>query len=124
MYRVLEGIQLEAIRPDLLLDRSREVDGLLNRHVRVHAPVLYEDGRHARKVDTNTATTDTIQNSTAPAMGPNSQADERVTLLDVEGKSCLPEMCYSTAPSSPPPGKACPSHMDGSADGCSRTPRR
>jgi 3-keto-5-aminohexanoate cleavage enzyme len=34
-----------------------------------------------------------IQNSTAPAMGPNSEADDGVQLLDMTDKSCLPEMC-------------------------------
>jgi len=34
-----------------------------------------------------------IQNSTAPAMGPNSQADDGIQLLDMKDKSCLPEMC-------------------------------
>lgn len=34
-----------------------------------------------------------VQNSTAPAMGPTSAADDGVALLDMEDKSCLPEMC-------------------------------
>ena len=34
-----------------------------------------------------------IQNSTAPAMGPTSQADDGVRLLDMPDTSCLPEMC-------------------------------
>lgn len=34
-----------------------------------------------------------IQNSTAPAMGPDSKADDGVRLLDMEDKSCLPDMC-------------------------------
>jgi 3-keto-5-aminohexanoate cleavage enzyme len=34
-----------------------------------------------------------VQNSTAPAMGPDSKADDGVRLLDMEDKSCLPEMC-------------------------------
>ncbi len=34
-----------------------------------------------------------IQNSTAPAMGPDSKADDGLALLDMEDKSCLPEMC-------------------------------
>ncbi len=34
-----------------------------------------------------------VQNSTAPAMGPTSEADDGVRLLDMADKSCLPEMC-------------------------------
>jgi 3-keto-5-aminohexanoate cleavage enzyme len=34
-----------------------------------------------------------VQNSTAPAMGPDSKADDGVALLDMQDKSCLPEMC-------------------------------
>jgi 3-keto-5-aminohexanoate cleavage enzyme len=34
-----------------------------------------------------------IQNSTAPATRPGSEADDGVRLLDMEDKSCLPEMC-------------------------------
>ncbi len=34
-----------------------------------------------------------IQNSTAPAMGPDSKADDGVALLEMKDKSCLPEMC-------------------------------
>ncbi len=34
-----------------------------------------------------------IQNSTAPALGPSSEADDGLALLDMEDKSCLPEMC-------------------------------
>jgi 3-keto-5-aminohexanoate cleavage enzyme len=34
-----------------------------------------------------------IQNSTAPAIGPSSEADDGLALLDMEDKSCLPEMC-------------------------------
>lgn len=34
-----------------------------------------------------------VQNSTAPATKPGSEADDGVALLDMEDKSCLPEMC-------------------------------
>jgi 3-keto-5-aminohexanoate cleavage enzyme len=34
-----------------------------------------------------------IQNSTAPATKPDSEADDGVALLDMKDKSCLPEMC-------------------------------
>lgn len=34
-----------------------------------------------------------LQNSTAPAMGPDSKADDGLALLDMEDKSCLPDMC-------------------------------
>jgi 3-keto-5-aminohexanoate cleavage enzyme len=34
-----------------------------------------------------------IQNSTAPATKPESEADDGVALLDMKDKSCLPEMC-------------------------------
>ena len=34
-----------------------------------------------------------VQNSTAPATKPNSEADDGVQLLDMKDKSCLPEMC-------------------------------
>ncbi len=34
-----------------------------------------------------------IQNSTAPATKPGSEADDGVALLDMKDKSCLPEMC-------------------------------
>ena len=34
-----------------------------------------------------------IQNSTAPATKPGSTADDGIALLDMEDKSCLPEMC-------------------------------
>jgi 3-keto-5-aminohexanoate cleavage enzyme len=34
-----------------------------------------------------------IQNSTAPATKPGSDADDGVALLDMKDKSCLPEMC-------------------------------
>ena len=34
-----------------------------------------------------------IQNSTAPATKPNSEADDGLALLDMKDKSCLPEMC-------------------------------
>jgi 3-keto-5-aminohexanoate cleavage enzyme len=34
-----------------------------------------------------------IQNSTAPATKPGSEADDGVALLDMNDKSCLPEMC-------------------------------
>jgi 3-keto-5-aminohexanoate cleavage enzyme len=34
-----------------------------------------------------------VQNSTAPAMGPDSKADDGVRLLDMKDKSCLPDMC-------------------------------
>ncbi|NLE10587.1 MAG: 3-keto-5-aminohexanoate cleavage protein [Actinobacteria bacterium] len=34
-----------------------------------------------------------IQNSTAPATKPGSEADDGIALLDMEDKSCLPEMC-------------------------------
>ena len=40
------------------------------------------------------AAIDTLpENSTAPAMGPTSAADDGVALLEMEDKSCLPEMC-------------------------------